>query len=472
MVLSRLGPWATALRLVGALAILTSPIPVQAASPSVSATPAPGTSDAAGSGGATTLAVGSTWFGYQGGARRGGIAAGFPAPSNPALAWQTHLDGAVYGQPIVIGGTLVAATENDSLYGLDATTGAIRWQTHVGTPVSLASLPCGNIDPLGITGAAVYDLGTRTVFAVAEVARARHVLVAINPANGGIRWSRTVDLPGQAPPTHQQRAALVVANGYVYIGFGGLAGDCGQYRGKLVGVPVSGHGSTISYVVPARREGAVWMGAASPTVDAAGHLYIATGNGSSTTAYDGSDSVVELTAGLQLASRFTPSRWQTDNRTDADLGSMSPTLLANGFVFIAGKSGIGYVLRQGRLGGIGGQVSSATVCRGFGGAATYGNVAFVPCDDGIRKVAVDNSGRIHLVWRTTSGATGSPVVGGGAVWAVNIATGTLFALAPSTGAVLASMPLGPVPHFASPTLSGGLVYAGTMGGVTAVRPAG
>jgi len=49
---------------------------------------------------------------------------------------------------------------------------------------------------------------------------------------------------GDDPRTHQQRPALVVANGYVYIGFGGLAGDCGQYVGEVVGVPASGSGAT------------------------------------------------------------------------------------------------------------------------------------------------------------------------------------------------------------------------------------
>ncbi len=83
------------------------------------------------------------------------------------------------------------------------------------------------------------------------------MLVALDPASGALRWSRDVDLPGDDPTTHQQRAALALGHGYVYVGFGGLAGDCGAYRGEVVGVPVSGHGATIAYRVPVAREGAV-----------------------------------------------------------------------------------------------------------------------------------------------------------------------------------------------------------------------
>src|SRR3954452_8882126 len=39
----------------------------------------------------------------------------------------TRVTGQVYGQPLVIGDTVVAGTEDDWMYGLDAATGAIRW---------------------------------------------------------------------------------------------------------------------------------------------------------------------------------------------------------------------------------------------------------------------------------------------------------------------------------------------------------
>ncbi|HXJ28417.1 MAG TPA: PQQ-binding-like beta-propeller repeat protein, partial [Streptosporangiaceae bacterium] len=88
---------------------------------------------------------------------RSGVAAGVARPGPLTVSWRAHLDGAVYGQPLLVGTLVIAATENDSVYGLDQATGKVTWRTHVGTPVPLSDLPCGNIDPLGITGTPVYN---------------------------------------------------------------------------------------------------------------------------------------------------------------------------------------------------------------------------------------------------------------------------------------------------------------------------
>lgn len=414
-----------------------------------------------------SLVVGD-WPVYHRNAARTGYDPAFPAPGALSRAWSAGLDGAVYGQPIVVRGRIIAATENDTVYALDPTSGAVLWRRHLGTPVRLSTLPCGNIDPLGITSTPAYDPATGSVFVSAELSGPKHTLFALDPATGRVRWSRSLDLPGYSPRTLQQRSALAIGNGYVYVGFGGLAGDCGQYTGKVVGVRTNGVGPRIAYRVPVRREGAIWS-PGGPVIDSHGNVYVSVGNGSSTTVYDGSDSVLELSAILKLKSRFAPSRWRTDNARDADLGSLSPVLVPGGWVFIAGKSGIGYVLRQGALGGIGGQVAMRTVCQAFGGAAQVGAVLFIPCTNGIRRVTIGADGSISLGWRTGSGANGPPVVGNGTVWSLALQSGQLYALSTSTGAVRAHIAVGAVPHFASPTLWNGLVLVGTRHGVVAVR---
>ena len=442
---------------------------ITAASPTTTAPGATSPPTAAPSPSSTSQPLGE-WPVYHLNAGRTGYLADFPAPSgSPSKAWSAGLDGAVYAEPLVVHGRVIAATEGDSVYALDPLGGAVIWRQHLGTPVSLSTLPCGDIGPLGITGTPAYDPASDSLFAVAEVTGPHHVLFALNPDTGAVLWSRNVDLPGEDPTTHQQRPALAVGNGYVYIGFGGLAGDCGQYTGKVVGVPTGGQGSTIAYRVPVKREGAVWA-TGGPVLDSAGNLYVSTGNGSSTTTFDGSDSVVELSPTLQLLSYFAPPSWAADNASDADLGSMSPVLVPGGWVFIAGKSGTGYVLHQGALGSIGGQVSSATVCTGFGGAAQNADTIYVPCSGDIATVQIGANGSIKMLWRTKSGAGGPPVVGGGAVWSVDIDNHRLFALDPATGAVLESLDVGSSPHFASPTLWRGLVLVGTLGGVIAVKP--
>jgi outer membrane protein assembly factor BamB len=445
-----------------------NPTPTQAPSPTATVAPTP-TATPTPTPTPTPEPIAADWPVYHLDPQRTGNQLAFPSfAGSLTQAWSAKLDGAVYAEPLVVGGHVIAATENDTVYSLDPATGTVLWQQHLGTPVRLATLPCGDIDPLGITGTPAFDPTTGLVFAVAEVSGPKHVLFALDPATGSVSWSRGVDLPGDSPTTHQQRPALAVANGYVYIGFGGLAGDCGQYVGEVVGVPASGTGNTISYRVPVAREGAVWA-PGGPVVDAAGNLYVSTGNGSSTSGYDGSDSVVQLSPTLTMLSRFAPSTWAADNAGDADLGSLSPVLVPGGWVFQAGKSGRGYVMRQGALGGIGGQVSSAPVCAAFGGAAQSGSTIYVPCRSVLQQVTVGADGKLASGWTTRSGIGGGPpVIGGGVVWSVNTEGGRLYVIDPATGVEIASISVGALPHFASPTLWGGHVLVGTMSGVVSV----
>ena len=179
-------------------------------------------------------------------------------PGRLTVSWRAHLDGAVYGQPLLVGTIAIAATENDSIYGLDQATGKVIWRRHVGSPVPLADLPCGNIDPLGITGTPVYNPASGLVYAVAETSGYHHVLVGVSVRDGSVQVERDIPAPDGQPRYDQQRPALTIEHGRVYVAFGGLAGDCGPYRGSVVGVPLSGAGPLISYLVPTPREGAVW----------------------------------------------------------------------------------------------------------------------------------------------------------------------------------------------------------------------
>ena len=314
----------------GQLPSPTSPAPA-AGSVAVSPVEAGASPPAAPQSGQAAPSTPPDWPTYHGDGARTGVAGGFPTLRGSLVtAWTASLDGAVYGEPLGVVGRVVVATEGDSVYALDPANGHVVWRRHLGTPVPLSSLPCGNIDPLGITSTPVYDRTSGSLFVVAEISGPRHVLFALDASTGVVRWSRSVDLAGDNPLAHQQRAALALGNGYVYVGFGGLAGDCGAYRGKVVGVPVTGHGATIAYRVPVAREGAVWA-TGGPVLDANGNLYVSIGNGSSTTTYDGSDSIVELSATLRLRSRFAPSQWARDNANDAALGSVSPVLVPGGW---------------------------------------------------------------------------------------------------------------------------------------------
>jgi polyvinyl alcohol dehydrogenase (cytochrome) len=427
---------------------------------------------------ASTGAAGSqaghatNWPTYHGNAARTGVALGLPPAGPLSLTWEAPLGAAVYGQPLVVGRTVVAATEADVVYALSRGTGKVLWRTKVGTPAPLSEQPCGDISPLGITSTPVYDGANGLVYVVAQDGRSRHVLDGIRVSDGKVVLSRDIPAPDHEAYYDQQRGALTIEDGRVYVVFGGHYGDCGPYRGSIVGVPASGRGAIVSYVVPTAKQGGIW-GAGGPVIGPDGVIYVGAGNGAPTQGpFDGSDSVTALTPGLRRIGIFAPTDWRTLSADDLDLGSMSPALLADGQILQVGKSGVGYLLNAARLGGVGGQIASAPVCTAFGGAAVSGKTVYVPCYPG-GLTAVDTAGdRVRVLWRGPSSAWGSPVLGGGAVWVADWTAGTLYELDPATGKVRHQISLGgPLPHFVSPTLSGGLVLVGTLSGVAAVSGA-
>jgi len=407
------------------------------------------------------------WTTYHVNNQRTGYIPDTPDPHNLSKIWSTQLDGSVYAEPLVVGNRVIIATEGDSLYALDPNTGSVQWHTNVGTPVPLSSLPCGNIDPLGITGTPVYDPPTGLVFAIAEVSGPAHILVGLDVSTGQLKVRRLVDTDGMDPQAHQQRAALALANGMVYIAFGGLDGDCSDYIGRVVSSRTNGQGPLLVYRVPTPREGGIWA-TPGPSVDSSGNLYVSVGTGAITSSqWDHSDSVLKLSPTLQLLDAFAPTSWAQDNANDADLGSQGPVLLPGNFVFAAGKNGNGYLMNASKLGGIGGSIDEQGVCRSFGGTATVGSTIFVPCTNGVLQIIVDASGHMHQGWQASGDIVGSPVVGGHTVY--SFSNGVMHALNMSNGQVVASLNVGSANRFVTPTISGTSILIGTNTGITAIK---
>jgi outer membrane protein assembly factor BamB len=80
--------------------------------------------------------------------------------------WSAPVNGQVYAQPLLSAtGTLIVATENDKVYGLDPTSGAQKWTTDLGTPWNPADIGCADINPsIGTTATPVIDPTTNTVY--------------------------------------------------------------------------------------------------------------------------------------------------------------------------------------------------------------------------------------------------------------------------------------------------------------------
>jgi polyvinyl alcohol dehydrogenase (cytochrome) len=391
----------------------------------------------------------TNWPVYHANEARTGDVARLPAAGRLSVAWSRPLGGAVYGQPLVIGSTVVVGTETDEVFGLSWATGKILWHTRVGTPLPLSEQPCGNINPLGITSTGGYDPQTRLVYEVAQTGRTGHELVGLRVSNGKVAFRRSVPSPDHQPFYDQQRGALAIERGRIYVVFGGHYGDCGPYRGSVVGLPASGHGSVVSYLVPTSQQGGIW-GTGGPVIAPNGTIYVSAGNGAVTEKkFDGSDSVTALTPALKRIGIFAPTNWQALSAGDLDLGSMSPALLADGRILQVGKSAVAYLLNGHHLGGVGGQLASGPACSAYGGAAVTGDTVYLPCMGGM--AAIDTAGtRVRVLWR-------SPV------------TGVLYELNPRNGTIRHQISVaGSLPDFASPTLSGRLALIGTRTGVVAV----
>lgn len=389
-------------------------------------------------------------------------------------AWHRPLDGQVLASPIIAGVNLIVATENDTVYGLNPTTGAVHWTRHLLTPAPPSSLPCsGNINPSGITGTPAFDPATNRVFVVTNSVNAQygahHEIFALDASTGKTVMNRRIVVPGTAENAEQQRGALAVSGKNVYVPFGGLAGDCGNYKGAVLSLRTNGQLGDTAWVVPTAREAGIWA-PGGPVVNTDGSVFVAIGNGASTSgAYDGSDSVTRISGDSKRMDYFAPSSWASDNANDLDLGSMTPAITANGHILQAGKSGTAYVLNASHLGGIGGQVMQGSLCSAYGVSAVTGNTVYMPCSNGLTRVDVFSNGTFRKIWSSSS-STGSPVAGPGAIYDLN--GQSLIAFNASTGQVLSSISFGvDTTRFTTPALLGKLVFVGTTSSVVAIKVA-
>jgi outer membrane protein assembly factor BamB len=365
--------------------------------------------------------AGAAWVTYHRDTARSGVDPSSPAAGTVTEGWRSPtLDGAVYAEPLVIGDQVLVATENNSVYAIDATTGAVRWTRHLGQPIAGGSLPCGNIDPSGITSTPVADPATDTVWVTTFEQPAHHVLYSLHLSDGTIGSSRAADPPGADPTVEQLRGALTLANGTVYVPYGGLFGDCGDYHGWVVGLPASGSGAEVSFKVPNDLQAGIWA-PPGPALAADGSLFVATGNGTSTDGFDDADAVIRLSPTLAQLDAFAPIDWHNMNDRDQDLGTLSPALV-DGFVLQVGKQGIGYLLDANQLGGVGGQKFQGQLCNSaFGATAVDGSTVIVPCRDGLHAVTVTGgpSPRFSATWTASGPRAGPPIIAGGVVWEVN-----------------------------------------------------
>jgi PQQ-like domain len=396
---------------------------------------------------AAPAATGAAWPTYGGSAARASVARGAPAAPKLQRRFTRAVDGEVYAQPLIVGGRIYVATENNTLYSF-TTGGRLVWKRHLGTPVPGGDLPCGNINPSGITSTPVVAGGR--LYAVAFLRSGhRHVLFGLRLGTGSVAVRANVDPPNRL--VEQERGALLAAHGRVYVPYGGLFGDCGPFRGYVVSTTQAGHGR-IAYRNPATEAG-IWAPAGISAQS--GTLLVSTGNGGAGS-FGYQNSVIRLSLGLRRLGFWAPRNWQELSAGDIDESSLAPLPVSGGRVFQIGKDGIGHLLRH-SLGGIGGHAFSARVCGGsaFGAAAFRAPLAIVPCGGSLYGLRVDG-GRFRTAWRSDAGGV-VPVVAGRTVFAIS-RDGTLDQLRVADGRRVTSTNVGggatsfPAPAAAGHTL--------------------
>jgi polyvinyl alcohol dehydrogenase (cytochrome) len=418
------------------------------------------------------------WPGYHANQARTGAVAADPSLDPTKNAWTASLGGVVHGQPVVADGRVIAATEENRVVALDPHTGKVLWSASLGKPLtnvdSIAG--CGDIDPLGITSTPVVDASSNVVYVVGEISTGgsavHHQLEGFNIATGAVVVSDDVDPPlpaGERAVNLLQRTSLALANGRIYIGYGGNDGDCGNYHGWLVAVNETGTPQLASFEVASDGQGgAIWGSGSAPAIDPAGDVYVSTGNANPDPPQGGPDpkkyteSVVKLSPALTVIASFK----DTVAGGDEDLSTGNPVLLPDGNLFAVGKTDIGYVLAQSNLREI---AAVKGICGSDpdGGPAYYAatNHIFVPCKDG-------GIQPVDLTTKTLSaklaGANGAPILIGQDLWAAQYPSGELSEFNAVTGARLQTVRVGgTVSNFTTPSSALGLLLVGTDTGVTA-----
>src|SRR5271166_3058823 len=204
----------------------------------------------------------------------------------PALTWERarniHLDpsfhpritGHLYAQPLYwrprgsASGLLLTASEDNSVSAIDASSGREIWVRSLGRPVPLSTLPCGNIDPLGITGTPVIDEATQAIYVdamVGDTAGPHHRVFALSLKDGSPLPGWPVDVAEALATQGQrfnardqnQRGALAILAGRAYVPYGGHYGDCGEYRGWVVGISLQNPRDIVSWNTRGRG-GGIW----------------------------------------------------------------------------------------------------------------------------------------------------------------------------------------------------------------------
>jgi hypothetical protein len=297
--------------------------------------------------------------------------------------------GDVYAQPLYIENgpsgraMIIAATESNNVYALDALDGSVIWERNVGPPVSAGDLGCTKFDSMGITGTPIVDLASRALFLAAMTTpdggpTKQHLILSLNVDTGDINPGWPVDVEATATynginftaSTQQQRPALGIVGNILYVGYGSKR-DCDTWHGWLVGLPIDSPSSVTAWAAATAtgaKGGAIW-GVGGIASDGK-NPFVTTGNTSGTGGnWAGGEAVIRFQPGPIFsgdpADFWAPTNWLSLDQIDGDLGSSGPLLVdvpgatPSHLVIALTKHRNAYLVNRDNLGGIISPIASA-----------------------------------------------------------------------------------------------------------------
>lgn len=273
--------------------------------------------------------------------------------------------GNVHAQPLYIEGgpngpMIIVVTASNNVYALNATTGTAIWsRTNIG-PAVTSGLPCGNENPVGIIGTPVVDLASRSLFfdALIQGSPIKHFIFSLNVDTGATNPNWPVDVNGAGigftSLAQEDRGALALVNGIVYVPYSGYFGDCPTYHGTVVGVHID-NPSMVGGWATAASKGGIWghSGVASD----GNNMFVITGNTTGTGGtWGGGEAIIRLQAGPVFSGQTTdywaPTNWFSLDNGDTDLGGCSAVLIdvpgatPSQLVLATGKDSNAYLLNR------------------------------------------------------------------------------------------------------------------------------
>jgi hypothetical protein len=226
------------------------------------------------------------------------LSSGFPAP----------VTGLVRGDPLYVDqwkpgqDAIFVATDHNHVTAIDATTGAQLWDVIVGPMVVLTNLPCPMSFPFGIMTTPIIDLPSRTMyvdsFQTIGGTTQKHYVYALSIDDGKTMPGWPVDVAAKVPgfnaTDQNNHGALTLMNGTLYLPYGPVNGDCGNYHGWVVGISTTDPTQVEAYSTTANR-GGIWTAVSS---DGTSVFASSANNARGTTTWGGGETFFRFTPEL------------------------------------------------------------------------------------------------------------------------------------------------------------------------------